>query len=169
MKQNFNTALGFLLQHEGGFVVNPQDPGGMTNLGVTKATWQQYVGHPVTGADMRNLTPDNVSPLYHDCYWNVIQGDDLPGGLDYAVFDCAVNSGTPKAIRILQSILGVRTDGVMGSRTIASLDGKSATDLINQYCDERLRFLRALPTWADFGAGWGRRIEEVRAQALTLA
>jgi len=169
MKQNFNAALGFLLQHEGGFVVNPQDPGGMTNLGVTMATWQQYVGHPVTGADMRNLTLTNVSPLYHDCYWRVVQGDDLPSGLDYAVFDCAVNSGTPKAIRIFQSILGVKTDGVMGSKTIAALSGKSTTDLINQYCDERLRFLRALPTWADFGAGWGRRIEEVRAQALTLA
>ena len=169
MKDNFDTALGYLLQHEGGFVVNPKDPGGMTNMGVTKLIWEQYVGHPVDAVAMRSLKEADVAPLYRTCYWDLIRGSDLPGGLDYAIFDAAVNQGVPKAVRILQSILDVKTDGVLGSRTLASLDGKSIPALINQYCDERLRFMQSLPTWATFGDGWGNRVSEVRAQAMTLA
>ena len=64
MKENFEVALKALLKHEGGFVNHPADPGGMTNLGVTKKVWEEFVGHAVDEQAMRNLTPETVAPLY---------------------------------------------------------------------------------------------------------
>ena len=63
MKENFETALKALLKHEGGYVNHPVDPGGMTNLGVTRRVWEEYVGHAVDEQTMRGLTPEAVAPL----------------------------------------------------------------------------------------------------------
>jgi lysozyme family protein len=72
-----------LLEHEGGFVNHPKDPGGMTNLGVTRATYEQFLGRAVTEAEMRALTPKDVGPLYKSEYWDKARCDDLPSGLDW--------------------------------------------------------------------------------------
>ena len=72
MKENFEVALKALLKHEGGFVNHPADPGGMTNLGVTKKVWEEFVGHAVDEQTMRNLTPETVAPLYKKRYWDEI-------------------------------------------------------------------------------------------------
>jgi len=101
MNANFKLALDHVLKSEGGFVHHKLDPGGMTNLGCTKAVWEEYVGHPVSEADMRALTPELVSPLYKRKYWDKVAGDDLPSGLDYAVFDAAINSGPGRAAKWL--------------------------------------------------------------------
>ena len=98
MNSNFERCLQHTLKEEGGFVNNPKDPGGMTNLGVTKRTYEQYVGHPVDEETMRGLTPEMVAPLYKKMYWDVVKGDQLPDGVDYCVFDVAVNSGPTKAV-----------------------------------------------------------------------
>jgi lysozyme family protein len=92
MKDNFQSSLAHVLKSEGGFVNHPKDPGGMTNLGCTKNTWEEYVGHPVSEADMRALTPELVYPLYKRKYWDKVAGDDLPSGLDYAVFSSSFSS-----------------------------------------------------------------------------
>jgi lysozyme family protein len=76
MKENFDSALEAVLHHEGGFVNHPRDPGGMTNLGVTKRVWEEWVGHEVDEATMRGLTPDLVAPLYKARYWDKVRGDD---------------------------------------------------------------------------------------------
>ena len=60
MKENFEIALKALLKHEGGFSNHPADPGGMTNLGVTKKVWEEFVGHAVDEQTMRGLTPDQI-------------------------------------------------------------------------------------------------------------
>jgi hypothetical protein len=93
MKKNFDHCLDMLLEHEGGFVNHPKDPGGMTNLGVTRATYEQYMGRGVTEAEMRALTVADVAPIYRAEYWDKARCDDLPSGLDWAVFDWGVNSG----------------------------------------------------------------------------
>ena len=111
MNSNFQASLAHVLQSEGGYVNNPADPGGMTNLGCTKAVWEEFVGHPVSEADMRGLTPDDVAPLYKRKYWDKVSGDDLPAGLDYAVFDAAINSGPGRAAKWLQEAVGVTADG----------------------------------------------------------
>lgn len=80
MRGNFEECLALVLKHEGGFVNNPRDPGGMTNLGVTKVTYESYVNRHVDEAEMRSLTPALVAPLYKKMYWDRIKGDDLPVG-----------------------------------------------------------------------------------------
>lgn len=161
MKANFDAALRAVLRHEGGFVNNPSDPGGMTNLGCTKATWEAWVGHPVTAATMRALTPADVAPLYRAKYWDAIRGDELPAGVDYVVFDCAINSGPVKAARMLQEVVGVTADGNIGPATLRAVAARDPAVLVNRFNDSRLAFLQRLPTWRTFGNGWGRRVAEV--------
>ena len=84
---NFEKALETILHHEGGFVNHPRDPGGMTNLGVTKRVWEEWTQVEASEREMRSLTPEKVGPLYKARYWDKVKGDDLPSGLDLAVFD----------------------------------------------------------------------------------
>jgi len=168
MKENFPAALHALLKHEGGYVNHPSDPGGMTNLGVTKRVWEEWVGHEVDEKQMRALTPELVAPLYKKKYWDKVCGDELPTGLDLAVFDLAVNSGPGRAAKMLQKILGVTQDGAIGPQTIAKALNVDSSKLIADYNAERLAFLQALPTWGTFGKGWGRRVAEVTEQATHM-
>ena len=165
MKSNFEKALAHILESEGGFVNHPKDPGGMTNLGCTKAVWEEFVGHPVSEADMRALTPASVAPLYKRKYWDKVAGDDLPAGLDYAVFDAAINSGPGRAAKWLQEVAGVPADGSIGKQTLAAVDAFSPLELIAQYNDKRLQFLESLPTFATFGKGWSNRVSSVQSIA----
>jgi lysozyme family protein len=168
MKENFEPALKAMLHHEGGFVDHPKDPGGMTNLGVTKKVWEEWVGHEVNEKVMRSLTPEIVGPMYKRKYWDRIKGDDLPQGVDYIVFDAAVNSGTGRAAKWLQAVVGVEQDGGIGPKTIAAVNAYDPKKLIEDYSDRRLAFLTALPTWETFGRGWGRRVAEVKTSGLAM-
>lgn len=168
MNSNFDIALELVLKHEGGFVNHPQDPGGMTNLGCTKAVWEEWVGHPVDEKAMRNLTPADVSPLYRRKYWDKVQGNDLPVGIDYVCFDTAINSGPGRAAKLLQSCVGVVVDGAIGPKTLAAVRAFNQADLIRAYSGARLEFLQGLKTWPTFGRGWGRRVTEVEQSALKM-
>jgi lysozyme family protein len=169
MKDNFPKALAAVLVHEGGFSNHSADPGGMTNLGCTKAVWEEHCGHPVDEKAMRALTPDDVGPLYRQKYWNKICGDDLPSGVDYVVFDAAINSGPGRAAKWLQSCVGATVDGAIGRGTLQAVNSKDAKQLINDYCNHRLEYLKSLPTWNTFGKGWERRVKEVNASALKMS
>ena len=169
MKENFDAALKAILHHEGGFVNHPKDPGGMTNLGVTKRVWEEWVGHDVDEQAMRALTPEIVGPMYKVKYWDKIKGDDLPDGVDYIVFDAAVNSGPGRAAKWLQAAVGASVDGAIGAGTLKAVADFPASDLIYAYQAKRLEFLQNLPTWETFGKGWGRRVAEVSSTAQTFA
>jgi lysozyme family protein len=168
MKENLLPAMVALMKHEGGFVNHPKDPGGMTNLGVTQRVWEEWVGHPVDEKAMRALTPAVVAPMYKQKYWDKIRGDDLPSGVDLAVFDCCVNSGPGRAAKMLQRVLGVAEDGAIGPQTIAKALSIDSSKLIADYNDARLAFLQALPTWATFGKGWGSRVAQVTTEATNM-
>jgi lysozyme family protein len=168
MKTNFDKALQAVLHHEGGFVNDPRDPGGMTNLGCTKAVWEEHCGHPVTEKAMRALTPADVAPLYKSKYWDKIKGNELPSGVDYVVFDCAINSGPGRAIKLLQACVGVEQDGGIGPKTLAAVNAIVPADLIADYSKRRLAFLITLPGWDPYGKGWGRRVSEVEKSALKM-
>jgi lysozyme family protein len=169
MKENWEDAFAAVLKHEGGYVNHPRDPGGMTNLGVTKRTWEAYVGHEVDEAAMRALTPEVVKPFYKKLYWDKIKGDDLPSGVDYAAYDLAVNSGTGRAAKYLQEIAGVPADGVIGPKSIAAIQACPANEMVDALCDMRLDFLKRLPTWDTFGKGWGKRVADVEGKASAMA
>ena len=155
---NFDKALAYVLEHEGGFVHDKFDPGGATMKGVTQAVYDDY--RKVRGRgpqSVKFINPTELHAIYKFQYWDVVRGDLLPAGLDYAVFDFAVNSGVGRASKYLQAVLGVTQDGQIGARTLAAI--KSPKDAINALCDRRMGFLRRLPTFWRFGKGWTRRVE----------
>ncbi|WP_053221029.1 glycoside hydrolase family 108 protein [Methylobacterium indicum] len=165
----FERAMPLVLAHEGGWSDDPADPGGATNLGVTIGTLSLWLGRPATKAEVKALTVATVAPIYRQRFWDKIQGDALPAGLGYALFDFAVNSGPKRAVIGLQRALEVADDGALGPLTLAAVAKHKPADLIDALCDGRLAFLRALSTWPRFGKGWARRVEEVRKAALAMA
>jgi lysozyme family protein len=168
VKNNFEQCFAFVLKNEGGYVDDPRDPGGATNLGCTKAAWEQYVGHAVTKDNIRELGPNDVMPLYKTKYWDAVRGDDLPAGVDYAVFDFAINSGPFRATKTLQSILGVSIDGQIGPETINALELHNPRDISTQVCEARLAYLQSLSNYGIFGKGWSRRVSEVESMAFSM-
>lgn len=168
MKENFQKALEAVLHHEGGFSNHAADPGGMTNLGCTKKVWEEWVGHEVDEKAMRALTPADVAPLYKRKYWDKINGDELPSGVDYIVFDCAINSGPGRAAKFLQLCVGVDPDGGIGPKTLAAVNSIVTKDLVEDYSKRRLSFMMDLPQWVTFGKGWSRRVSEVEKTALSM-
>ena len=169
MKNNFEKCFQLVIKHEGGFVNHPSDPGGITNLGVTKKTWDEWTGKDNSIDDMKALTPEMVKPLYENRFWDACKCDDLPAGVDYCVFDTAVNSGKVRAIKFLQAVVGTVPDGSIGPITIASVNSRGSKLTIEQYSDKREAFLRGLSGFPTFGRGWLNRTKEVRATALGMA
>jgi len=165
----FNAALKIILHHEGGYVNDKRDRGGMTNLGVTRDTWEHWTGCPSNEARMRALTVADVTPLYRKRYWDAVHGDDMPGPVALCLFDMAVNAGPSRAAKILQKAVGVPDDGHIGPKTIAAVRGWSVHSLVEAYQDKRRAFYRSLATFPTFGKGWLRRVDEVEATALGLA
>ena len=166
---NFDEILPITLKHEGGFVNHPRDPGGMTNLGVTKATWEKWTGETASEAEMRALTVMDVAPLYRERYWKPVAGDSLPKAFALCVFDFGVNSGPARAAKYLQQLVGVKQDGQIGPKTLAALQqyvtSRGALQSIENYNDLRRGFLRNLNTYSVFGRGWMRRIAAIEDQA----
>ena len=168
MKENFDEALAAVLIHEGGYVNNKLDPGGMTNLGVTKKVWEEWVGHLVGEKEMRALTPDTVAPMYRKKYWDAVKGDELPTGLDYLMFDFAINAGPGRAIKTMQKAIGTVPDGAIGPKTMQALKDADQKDLVAKFSMEKELFYKALPTFATFGKGWMRRVAEAQSHAVTM-
>jgi lysozyme family protein len=169
MEANFRRALPLVLKHEGGFVNHPRDPGGATNKGITLANYRRYVKQDGSVDDLKAIRPDEVERVYKLFYWDAVKADLLPPGVDYAVFDFAVNSGPGRAIRFLQRVVGAVQDGAIGAATLAAVKATSHDRIINRLCDDRLSFLQGLSTWSTFGKGWGSRVAGVRAHALDMA
>jgi lysozyme family protein len=117
---------------------------------------------------MRALTPADVAPLYKTKYWDKVRGDELPSGVDYAVFDAAINSGPGRAAKWLQACVGVEQDGGIGPKTLAAVSAFDAQQLVEDYSKRRLAFLVNLSTWTDFGKGWGKRVADVQAKAIGM-
>ena len=168
MKENFQQALKEILRSEGGFVNHPSDPGGMTNLGVTKRTWEEWVKRTVDEAEMRCLTPAAVEPLYKAMYWDKINGDALPDGLDYCVFDAAVNMGIHRASVMLQLCLGLKPDGIIGQQTLGLIKQEDPAKLIDEYSDRRSAAYQEISTFPIFGKGWIRRVNSVETIAKAM-
>ena len=169
MIQTFEPALLLLLHHEGGFVNDKHDRGGMTNLGVTSRAWADWLHEPVDEKEMRGLTLSQVRPFYRIKYWNACGANQLPAGVDYAVFDFSVNSGVGRAVRTLQDTLGVDIDGILGPETLAACEALSPATLITHYTTARLDYLERLDDWDIFGEGWQNRVNEVEGEALRFA
>jgi lysozyme family protein len=170
MKEFFDICLRRLLAHEGGYTNHPDDPGGPTNFGITIADYRKYVKPDATAADVRAMKIDEAKTIYRARYWDAQRCDELPAGVDYAVFDYGVNSGTGRSGKVLRRALKLPDlSGAVTAAVIAAAHAVDAKAVVVGICDERLRFLQSLKTWPVFGAGWGRRVAEVKAAALAMA
>ena len=168
MRHNFDECISFVLKAEGGFSDRVDDPGGATNMGVTRATLAGVRGHAVSSADVRALTREQATSIYRSMYWRVVRGDELPGGVDIVVFDHAVNSGPKAAIRTLQGALGFKQDGLLSRRCIDAAQGADHGALVRKLCEARMSFLRRLSTWLVFRRGWTARLEALERAALAM-
>jgi lysozyme family protein len=117
---------------------------------------------------MKALTPADIAPLYEKNFWASCRCSELPEGLDYALYDLAVNSGVGRAIRFLQMVLGIRADGVIGAETMRAINSSDERDLIKKLCDYRLTFLQGLPDWNRYGTTWGNRVASVEKTAISM-
>jgi len=167
MSNKFSEALEVILHHEGGYVNHPKDPGGETNLGVTKRVYEDFGGEK----EMKELVKEDVEPIYKKNYWDRVKGDDLPEGLDLCIFDFAVNAGPGRAAKFIQRLVNTTVDGGIGPNTIKCINdhvekyGVSTT--IDQYQSERHNYYGSLSTFETFGRGWTRRVDEVTEKAKT--
>ena len=164
MKDNFDECLKMLLHHEGGYVNHPSDPGGETNLGVTKKVYQEWGGTK----DMKDLTVEDVAPIYKKNYWDRCKCDDLESGVDWVVFDWAVNSGTGRSAKAIQKICGAAQDGAIGPKTLALIGKQNTQYVVEEFGKIRQDFYESLKTFDTFGKGWTRRNKETTEKALEM-
>lgn len=156
MKENFAQSLANVLLSEGGYSDNPHDSGGATNRGITQSTFDaECVKRGWPKSDVKFITSAQAATIYKNSYWDVEDCDNLPSGLDYAVFDWAVNSGDLKAETKLHIVMAAHPN--------------VPTDLlIDFYMDERLVFLKQLSSWQYFATGWTNRVASVREKAHAM-
>jgi len=169
MQSNYDKCLETILHHEGGYVNHPKDPGGETNLGVTKRVYEEFGGKK----DMKDLTVEDVAPIYKKGYWDKLKGDDLPGGLDLCIFDFGVNAGPGRAAKYLQTMIGTTPDGGIGPMTLQALanyveEQGGVDEAIKDYQKERQKYYESLSTFSTFGKGWTRRVNETTETALKM-
>ena len=168
MQSNYDKCLETILHHEGGYVNHPKDPGGETNLGVTKRVYEEHGGTK----DMKDLTVEDVAPIYKKGYWDKMKGDVLPSGLDLCVFDFGVNAGPGRAAKYLQTMIGSTPDGGIGPMTLKAVseyvEEHGLVKAIENYQDARQSYYEKLSTFDTFGRGWTRRVDETTQLAKTL-
>ena len=169
MKSNFDKCLAMLLEHEGGYVNSKHDRGGMTNLGVTKRVYDEWIGRESTEQEMRDLTPDDVAPIYKKNYWDRVKGDQLPSGVDWCAFDWAVNSGSGRPAKAIQRAVGATQDGAIGNQTLGLVAEKDPKFIIDYVYTVRQAFYESLDDFKHFGRGWSRRNTETLHQAMKMA
>jgi len=165
MKENFDAAFAQVMKSEGGYVNDPADRGGETNLGVTIGAWGAYLGRAIQPGEMKALTQETVKPFYKAMYWDKVKGDNLPAGVDYAVFDFAVNAGVARASKFLQRALGAVDDGVVGSGTLGMVAKADPAKLLQNFASQKIAFYTDLaqrnPSQQKFLKGWLARVNEV--------
>ena len=165
-----------VIAHEGGFTNDQRDKGnhlpdgreGCTMWGCTQAVWEKYVGHQVTQDDMKALKKEDVKPLYKRDYWDAVRGDNLPAGVDYAVFDFAINAGPAAARKMIQRALGVTADGAIGPATMKAIQDANGKELMQKFSHSKEEFYKSLDNFPTYGKGWLKRVADVQKSADTM-
>lgn len=166
--KNYPDCLKLTLEYEGGYSNDAGDPGGPTKYGITIHDVRQYLNPSATAADVKALTIEQAKTIYRQHYWNPVEGDAWPEGLDLSVWDAGVNSGTGRAKTWAQSTLDSSLTTFLGLASV----GRNLRDkvpAIKKYNARRLSFLHGLRTWSIFGKGWGRRVAGIEAKSVSMA
>lgn len=157
----FDEVFERVIGHEGGYVNDPQDPGGETNWGISKRSYPHV--------DIAELTRDEAKEIYRRDYWQAARCDEYDAAIGFQLFDAAINSGIGNAVRFLQRAVGVADDGHVGPVTIQAINAMTPTDVLMLFNAERIEFMSKLTTWDRFGRGWARRIAGNLRHAATDA
>lgn len=168
MKENFDKCLDKVLEHEGGYVNHPDDPGGRTNMGITQDTYESYLGRDVSEQEMKDMPKLDVAAIYKKMYWDKVKGDLLSDGVDFCVFDWSVNSGVARAIIALQNVVGAKPDGLIGPNTLKAVNNADSQIIITQLSEAREDFYKRLAAFDTFGKGWLNRNNKTRDFSLNL-
>lgn len=168
-EDRFDACLDHVLAAEGGYVNHPADPGGATNLGITRRTLSEFREAEASEDDVRALTRAEAREIYRARYWTPMRCAELPAGVDLMVFDFGVNAGPGRSLRLLQRSVGVKADGSVGPVTLAAAQACRATDLIDRLAEGRVAYYRGLAAFPTFGRGWVRRVDLARRVALAAA
>ena len=168
MIDNWNACFSHILDVEGGFFDHPRDPGGATNMGITKKTYERWLGRACTVDELKQIPVPIVEQIYRDFYWSKVRGDILPDGVDLILFDLGVHAGYPRSIRMAQRVVGTKPDGILGPITLAAIREKDLLDFINQFSERKMAFYRRLSTWDVFGRGFTNRSKKTQIAALNL-
>jgi lysozyme family protein len=172
MTDRFGVCLAFTLNAEGGYVDDPDDPGGATNMGITLATLREWSDDPDLGpVQVENMTQRTAGAIYRSLYWNPLRADALPAGVDLSVFDMGVNAGIWRSARLLQQALGFAgedVDGCVGPDTLAAAARCNARSLVDDLAERQAAYYRGLSDFPIFGSGWLNRTEARRSAALAM-
>jgi len=147
--QAFCCTISLLLDLEGGYVNDPNDPGGATNFGISQRSYPSV--------SIANLTADEAAQIYYTDYWLAGKCDAIPFPLCSYHFDTCVNQGVSAANQILQQTVGVTVDGTVGPKTLAAVAALPRTQYY-LYLFHRLTHYKSLQGWATFGNGWTNRL-----------
>jgi len=162
MSDAFTKAMDLVFAREGGYVNDPDDPGGETKFGISRAAYPNL--------DIAGLTQDDARSIYREDYWEAAHCDELPQGIDLAVFDMAVNHGVGAAIRALQRAAGTREDAIFGPMTAAAVRSCVPHRLLVNFGAQRaLDYAAIAPEDLErFGYGWYRRLLLTHNEAVRL-
>lgn len=170
MRKNFEPSLKEVLRQEGGYVDHPSDPGGATMKGITIGTYREYKRNPYITKEQLKAIPDSeVTDIYRSRYWNPLRCDDMPDGVDFLLFDFGVNAGVGRSAKMLQQILKVAQDGIIGPKTVEAAKSMDKDKLIIEFSEAKEAFYKSLKTFPVFGKGWLKRVAESAETAKSLS
>lgn len=156
----FDACFDIVVGIEGGLVNDPNDPGGLTNWGISQRAYPNL--------DIRNLSKDQAKQLYSTDYWLKAQCDKLPPALALCVFDSAVNAGVgtvPDLLKAIQEAVGVPQDGIIGPQTQAALAKADLSQALSYAHGARIQRQASLGNWSTYAKGWSRRLALIPYQA----
>jgi lysozyme family protein len=172
MKENFDLALAHVLESEGGWSDDSTDAGGATMKGVTFAVFKEFKRNPhLTKDDLKNISDQDIHDIYKQLYWDK-HGDDLPAGIDYAVFDSAVNMGVGRASKLIQEAVGVTADGVLGPASLSAIQKADPKELIEKFSELKNNFYHGIvesrPDQVKYLNGWLIRVTKVKSTSESM-
>ena len=158
MKTTFNEIIEIVLEHEGGYVNDPDDAGGETKYGIAKR-WYPDV-------DIKNLTKEQAKTIYHQDYWRRGKCDEVPPQLRHIYFDMCVNMGAGRATKIVQETANakganLKVDGFIGPKTISALRDVELERVRAYRVKYYANLIERKPDLEKFYFGWYRRSLEV--------